>query len=225
MSLAHAEFGQQERHRQRRAGFDRVHKQRIAEHIDRGNVQQAASQPADPEMILHTDEVHVGVEPQIERCQDTAQKRQRLTRDAKTRLERDPPAAAQDRQTAQPGGRGQDQLVLKDSEAGQPDDQAQHAQAAAQGQHPLDTARIQQGLEHPPQGDATSWAVRLWRCAGRVEELMDLRRRRSRRRRPTSSAWTGSSEGCGTCNTEPQYGHSPRFPANSSLARKALPQD
>ena len=181
MSLALSEFGQQERHRQRRAGFDRVHEQRIAEHIDRGDIQQAASQPADPKMILHADQVHVGVEPQIERRHDTAQKRQRLTGNAKTRLERDPPAAAQDRQAAQPRGRGQDQLVFENSEAGQPDDQAQHAQAATQGQHPLDAARIEQRLEHPPQGDPRLGPFFFGCCGGRVEELTDLRRRGRRR--------------------------------------------
>ncbi len=122
------------------------------------------------------------VEPQIERRQNAAQKGQRLTRDAKPRPQPDPPTAAQDGQASQPRGSGQNQLVLEDPQAGQPDDQAEHTQAAAQGQHPLNTARVQQGLEHSPQRKGRLGPIVLGRSAGRIKELMDLRARRSCRR-------------------------------------------
>ena len=50
-SLAQPSWEQQKADRERDAHFHRVQEERIAQQPDRGHVEQAADQPADPKMI------------------------------------------------------------------------------------------------------------------------------------------------------------------------------
>ena len=173
--IAHqSQLGQQEKNRQRDAAFDRVHEERIAKHVDGRRVQQTTHHAADPQLIVQHNETLRVVEPEIQRGDHAPQERQRLTGDSESRLQHEIPAGTEDCQRARTHRDGQHDGVLEDPETHQPDNQPQHPQPAADHEHPLDAARIQQRLEHPAKHRSLFFVGVCNRRRG-IEEFSDLR--------------------------------------------------